>query len=163
MKLELIAITITLSSQPDLGMFSHHWDLHEIQFLCSSLHLLPWHSAKQSYYFDAGKKVEAQKTLRTSSKVLRSLTNQEIEASPSDHELDAPVMSCLCSADGTCTSHSCKHHQVREKLKMLKMLFMQHSHTVRNLAKKCFPCLAASQARSEAHLYWQPHCKSQRL
>lgn len=27
MKLELIAITITLSSQPDLGLFSHHWDL----------------------------------------------------------------------------------------------------------------------------------------
>lgn len=152
MKLRLIAITITLSSQPDLGTFSHHRDLREIQFLCSSLHLSSWHSAKQHYYFHEGKKDEAQKTLKTFSKVLRNLTKQEIEASPSDHQLNAPVMGCLCSTDGACTSHSFKHHRVRQQ---------QNAQDAFNVALSCcerpgkewFPCLAASQARSEAHLY----------
>lgn len=42
--------------------------------------------------FMQGKKDEAQKTLKTFSKVLRSLTKQDIEASPSDHQLNIPQL-----------------------------------------------------------------------
>lgn len=86
-------------------MFSHHWDLHEIQFLCSPLHFYHLGILQSNLTtFMQGKKMKHKKNIKTFSKVLRSLTKQKIE------------VGCLCPADGTCTSHSLKHHQVGQQL-----------------------------------------------
>lgn len=89
---------------------------NEIQFLHSSLHFYCLGTLQSSLTtFMQGKKMKHKK-IKTFSEVLRSLTKQEIEASPSDHQLNTPVMGCLCSTDGTCTSHSLKHHKVGQQL-----------------------------------------------
>lgn len=79
MKLRLIAITITLSSQPDLGTFSLTTGIYvksNFRAVLRIYHLGTLQSSVNTTSMQ-GKKMKHRKTLKIFSKVIRSLTKQE--------------------------------------------------------------------------------------